>query len=176
MADRDRWIINAQSHELRCVVLYRTNAQSRLFEEALRRRGIPYNIVGGFSFYDRAEVKDIIAYLKLAMNPQDDIAMARVINSPPRGIGKTTIDVLQTKQRELGVSLWETIALAVENRAVGPRATSALEGFRRIIERLGDRVAEGADAFGDRERPRHWTPATCDRSKKKRLSRPRDGC
>ena len=132
-----------QSYALRSVVLYRTNAQSRLFEEALRRRGVPYNIVGGFSFYERAEVKDIIAYLKLAMNPQDDIAMARVINAPPRGIGKTTLDIIQSKQRELGGSLWDTIALAVENRAVGPRATSALDSFRGIIGRLSDRVGEG---------------------------------
>ncbi|HSB11355.1 MAG TPA: UvrD-helicase domain-containing protein [Blastocatellia bacterium] len=131
-----------ESAESRCVVLYRTNAQSRLFEEALRRRGIAYNIVGGFSFYERAEVKDIIAYLKLAMNPQDDIAMARVINSPPRGIGKTTLDVLQNKQRELGLSMWETIDLAVANRAVGPRATSALASFKRVIEQLAERVSE----------------------------------
>jgi len=127
----------------RCVVLYRTNAQSRLFEEALRRRAIPYNIVGGFSFYERAEVKDVIAYLKLATNPRDDIAMARVINSPPRGIGKSTIDILLAKQRELGLSLWETIDVAVSNRAVGPRATSALAAFKHIIEGLGQRVAEG---------------------------------
>ena len=131
-----------QSHALRSVVLYRTNAQSRLFEEALRRRSVAYNIVGGFSFYERAEVKDIIAYLKLAMNPQDDVALARVINSPPRGIGKTTLDIIQNKQRELGISLWDTIAVAVENRAVGPRATSALESFRGIIERLSGRVGE----------------------------------
>jgi DNA helicase-2/ATP-dependent DNA helicase PcrA len=130
-----------QLHDSRLVVLYRTNAQSRLFEEALRRRGVPYNIVGGFSFYERAEVKDIIAYLKLAMNPRDDIAMGRVINSPPRGIGKTTIDALQNKQRELGISIWETIDLAVANRAVGPRATSALESFKRIVEGLRERVA-----------------------------------
>jgi DNA helicase-2/ATP-dependent DNA helicase PcrA len=132
-----------QSYNLRSVVLYRTNAQSRLFEEALRRRGIAYNIVGGFSFYDRAEVKDIIAYLKIAMNAQDDIAMARVINAPPRGIGKTTIDLIQTKQAELGLSMWETIDLAVSNRAIGPRATTALEGFTRIIRGLRDRVSEG---------------------------------
>ncbi len=130
-----------QSADSRLVVLYRTNAQSRLFEEALRRRAVPYNIVGGFSFYERAEVKDIIAYLKLAMNPRDDIAMARVINSPPRGIGKTTIDALQNKQRELGISTWETIDLAVANRAVGPRATSSLESFKRIVEGLRERVA-----------------------------------
>src|SRR5262249_42986230 len=131
-----------QAHELRAVVLYRTNAQSRLFEEALRRRAIPYNIVGGFSFYERAEVKDIIAYLKLAMNPQDDLAMARVINSPPRGIGKTTVDRIQNRQGELELSMWETIELAIANRALGPRATFALEGFKRIIEALRERVVE----------------------------------
>src|SRR6478672_6683876 len=78
----------------RIAVLYRTNAQSRLFEEALRRLRIEYNIVGGFSFYERAEVKDIIAYLKLAMNPFDDIALMRVINTPARGLGKTSLDEL----------------------------------------------------------------------------------
>ncbi|HJZ67150.1 MAG TPA: UvrD-helicase domain-containing protein, partial [Blastocatellia bacterium] len=138
----DRLAENQADNGTRAVVLYRTNAQSRLFEEALRRRAIPYNIVGGFSFYERAEVKDIIAYLKLAMNPQDDLAMARVINSPPRGIGKTTVDTIQNRQGELELSMWETIELAIANRALGPRATSALEGFKRIIEALRERVVE----------------------------------
>ena len=96
----------SQSPGTRCAVLYRTNAPSRLFEESLRRRNVSYNIVGGFSFYDRAEVKDVIAYLKLAMNPNDDVAMARVINTPPRGIGKTTLEALARHQRDLEVSLW----------------------------------------------------------------------
>src|SRR5437899_2982572 len=74
--------------DLRAAVLYRTNSQSRVFEEAIRRAGLAYNIVGGFSFYERMEVRDIIAYLKLAMNPHDSIALQRVINTPPRGIGK----------------------------------------------------------------------------------------
>ncbi|HVG33090.1 MAG TPA: UvrD-helicase domain-containing protein, partial [Pyrinomonadaceae bacterium] len=78
--------------DLRAAVLYRTNAQSRVFEEALRRAGLPYNIVGGFSFYERAEIRDIIAYLKLALNPHDSIALQRVINTPPRGLGKQTLD------------------------------------------------------------------------------------
>jgi len=138
----DKIAQHQQENGTRAVVLYRTNAQSRLFEEALRRRAIPYNIVGGFSFYERAEVKDIIAYLKLAMNPQDDLAMARVINSPPRGIGKTTVETIQNKQSELGLSMWEAIELAIANRALGPRATSALESFRHIIEALRERVVE----------------------------------
>ncbi len=126
--------------QTRCAVLYRTNSQSRLFEESLRRRGIAYNIVGGFSFYERAEVKDIIAYLKLAMNPMDDVALERVVNTPPRGIGKTTIDTLHRRQKDLGVSMWETLALAIEERQITPRASASLDVFRQIIISLGERV------------------------------------
>jgi DNA helicase-2/ATP-dependent DNA helicase PcrA len=81
-------------YNVRAAVLYRTNSQSRVFEESMRRAGLPYNIVGGFSFYERMEVRDIIAYLKLALNPNDSIALQRVINSPPRGIGKQTLEEL----------------------------------------------------------------------------------
>ncbi|HSE98472.1 MAG TPA: UvrD-helicase domain-containing protein, partial [Blastocatellia bacterium] len=123
----------------RIAVLYRTNSQSRLFEETLRRRGIAYNIVGGFSFYERAEVKDVIAYLKLALNPDDDIALSRIINTPPRGIGKTTMDTLAREQRDLGVSLWETIRIAVEKQSVGPRAAASLDVFRQVITGLAER-------------------------------------
>src|SRR5262249_15971281 len=126
-----------------CAVLYRTNALSRLFEESLRRRGVPYNIVGGFSFYERAEVKDIVAYLKLAMNPNDDIALGRVINSPPRGIGKTTVDYLTGLQRDRAVSLWETIGEAVQRRELAARSISALQGFRNVIGLLSDRANDG---------------------------------
>lgn len=132
-----------RSPDARSAVLYRTNAQSRLFEESLRRRGIAYNIVGGFSFYERAEVKDIIAYLKLALNPHDDIAMMRVINSPPRGIGKTTIDTLSRQQRALDVSLWETIAVAIDQRTIAQRTAAALDVFRQVIISLGERVLAG---------------------------------
>jgi len=132
-----------RSHNARCAVLYRANSQSRLFEESLRRRGVPYNIVGGFSFYERAEVKDLIAYLKLSLNPHDDIALLRVINSPPRGIGKTTQEALLESQRDLGVSLWATIAAAVQARTVSPRAGRALDEFREIIGGLARRVESG---------------------------------
>lgn len=124
----------------RCAILYRTNSQSRLFEEALRRAGIAYNIVGGFSFYERAEVRDVISYLKLALNPQDNIALLRVINSPARGIGKSTLDELDRQARDYGISLWETIALVTngesENNKLAARAVSALKSFQSIITHL----------------------------------------
>jgi len=132
-----------ESPDIRCAVLYRTNSQSRLFEESMRRRGISYNIVGGFSFYDRAEVKDIIAYLKLATNSHDDVALDRVINTPPRGIGKTTLDAIYSLQRDLGVSLWETIAIAIEQGSINPRASASLDVFRQIITGLSERVTRG---------------------------------
>jgi DNA helicase-2/ATP-dependent DNA helicase PcrA len=132
-----------ESSDTRCAVLYRTNSQSRLFEEAMRRRGISYNIVGGFSFYERAEVKDIIAYLKLALNSHDDVALDRVINTPPRGIGKTTIDALYKLQRDMGVSLWETISIAIEKGSINPRASASLDVFRQILTNLSERVTRG---------------------------------
>ena len=125
--------------DLRAAVLYRTNSQSRVFEEAMRRAGLQYNILGGFSFYERMEVRDIIAYLKLALNPNDSIALDRVINSPPRGIGRTTLEEIETRRKDLDVSLWETLELVVETPGkLTARAVNALRNFRRIITRLGE--------------------------------------
>jgi DNA helicase-2/ATP-dependent DNA helicase PcrA len=90
--------------EYAAAVLYRTNSQSRVFEEAMRRAGLPYNIVGGFSFYERMEVRDIIAYLKLAINPNDSIALQRVINSPARGIGKQTLEEIERRAKDHDLS------------------------------------------------------------------------
>ena len=118
----------------RVAVLYRTNAQSRLVEEALRRYGIQYTMVGGFSFYERAEIKDLLSYLKLVQNPDDSIALARVINTPPRGIGKTTMDVLERLSLETGASTWNVIGRALEERLLPQRACMALDAFRRLIE------------------------------------------
>ncbi len=121
----------------RAAVLYRTNAQSRVFEEALRRAGLPYKIVGGFSFYERAEVRDIIAYLKLALNPHDSIALMRVINTPVRGLGKQTLDELERRAKDYGVSHWEAISILTEqNEGFNPRALNALRNFRRIVTNL----------------------------------------
>ncbi len=118
----------------RCAVLYRTNSQSRLVEEALRRYQIQYHMVGGFSFYDRAEVKDILSYLKLVQNPHDSIALGRVVNSPPRGIGKTTMDTLERIALTTGMSSWDAIARAVEEKLLPARALTALSNFRKLIE------------------------------------------
>ncbi|HEV2707540.1 MAG TPA: UvrD-helicase domain-containing protein [Pyrinomonadaceae bacterium] len=126
-----------QDPQLRAAVLYRTNAQSRLFEEALRRAGIAYQIVGGFSFYERAEVRDIVAYLKLALNPHDSVALMRVINSPARGLGKQTLDELERRARDYGVSHWETISIITERpEGFSPRAVAALKRFQEIVNRL----------------------------------------
>ena len=118
----------------RCAVLYRTNSQSRLVEEALRRFNIQYHMVGGFSFYDRAEVKDILSYMKLVQNPHDSIALARVVNSPARGIGKTTMETLERMALSTGTSTWDAIASAIRDRLLPQRALTALDGFRRLIE------------------------------------------
>ncbi|HEY4050065.1 MAG TPA: UvrD-helicase domain-containing protein [Acidobacteriaceae bacterium] len=118
----------------RVAVLYRTNAQSRLVEEALRRNGIQYTMVGGFSFYERAEIKDLLSYLKLVQNPNDSVALARVVNTPPRGIGKTTLEVLERLGLETGMSTWAVIDRVVRERLVPQRACMALDNFRRIIE------------------------------------------
>jgi DNA helicase-2/ATP-dependent DNA helicase PcrA len=118
----------------RCAVLYRTNSQSRLVEEALRRYQIKYHMVGGFSFYDRAEVKDILSYLKLVQNPHDSIALGRVVNSPPRGIGKTTMDTLERIALTTGMSSWDAIARAVDEKLLPARALAALSNFRKLIE------------------------------------------
>jgi DNA helicase-2/ATP-dependent DNA helicase PcrA len=110
-----------------------------VFEEAMRRAGLQYNIIGGFSFYERMEVRDIIAYLKLALNPNDSIALQRVINSPPRGIGKTTLDEIERRARDYELSWWETIAVIVEQPGnLGSRAISALKSFRRIVNQLAE--------------------------------------
>ena len=115
-----------------CAVEYRTNFQSRAFEEAFRRRGLRYKLVGGFSFYERAEVKDALAYARLAMHPEDDIALLRVLNVPPRGIGKTTLDTLRETSRAEGVSLWAAIAKFVDGGA-GGRAVTPLKTFQDLI-------------------------------------------
>src|ERR1700726_3516143 len=137
IADRIHKYLRAageQEEAPRCAVLYRTNSQSRLVEEALRRYQIQYHMVGGFSFYDRAEVKDILSYLKLVQNVHDSVALGRVINSPARGIGKTTMETLERMALTTGMSTWDPIARAIEDRLLPARALTALANFKRLID------------------------------------------
>src|ERR1700730_9467215 len=124
-----------------CAVEYRTNFQSRAFEEAFRRRGLRYKLVGGFSFYNRAEVKDTLAYVRLAMHPDDDVSLLRVLNVPPRGIGKTTLDAVRETARADGSSLWAAIGKFISG-AAGGRAVTPLRVFQEMIAKLQSSLAE----------------------------------
>ncbi len=115
-------------------VLYRTNAQSRSLEEALRRGGIPYRIVGGLSFYARREIKDALAYLRLVVNPNDAASVRRVINNPTRGIGAKTMETVEVFARDEGLTLWQALERAAD-AGVGGRAASAIEGFTFLVGR-----------------------------------------
>jgi len=123
-----------QGENARAAVLYRTNSQSRLLEEAMRRYQLKYHVVGGFSFYERAEIKDMISYLKVIHNVDDSISMLRVINTPVRGIGKTTIETLERVALETGVSLWGAIGEAIKRQLLPARALAALKSFKGLIE------------------------------------------
>jgi DNA helicase-2/ATP-dependent DNA helicase PcrA len=120
--------------DARVAVLYRTGAQSRSFEEVLRRLGIRYRVVGGFSFYERAEVRNALAYVRLLLHPEDDVALLRVLNVPPRGIGAATIAMLETSASKTGKSLWEVIRAG--EFATGKKLSNALNSFREIVESL----------------------------------------
>jgi len=125
---------NSRGETPRAAVLYRTNSQSRLFEEAMRRYGMKYHVVGGFSFYERSEIKDMISYLKVIQNPDDSISLLRVINTPARGIGKSTIETIERLALETGLSLWGAIGEAVRRQLLPPRALASLKNFQQLIE------------------------------------------
>ena len=119
--------------ENKSAILYRTNSQSRLMEEALRRYNLNYNVVGGFSFYERAEIKDMISYLKLILNPDDSMALMRVVNTPVRGIGKTTMETVERVALETNLSLWGAMQQVIDRRLLPARACAALASFRDLI-------------------------------------------
>jgi ATP-dependent DNA helicase UvrD/PcrA len=138
-------------------VLYRTNAQSRVIEDALMREGVPYRIVGGVRFYERREIKDTLAYLKLILNPQDDVSLRRVINVPARGIGKGLLEALDRQTLEpsdtvtpllsaglenesVPRSLWARIERAIEDRILPARSTASLKAFQELLIALADVV------------------------------------
>lgn len=116
-------------------ILYRTNAQSRIFEEALRKRGMPYKIYGGLSFYQRKEIKDVIAYFRLVVNPNDEEAFKRIINYPARGIGDTTVGKIISAATDHGVSLWSTLCEPLTyGLNINKGTHTKLQGFRALIE------------------------------------------
>ncbi|WP_017316732.1 DNA helicase PcrA [Mastigocladopsis repens] len=121
-------------------VLYRTNAQSRPLEELLVRSNIPYTVVGGVKFYDRKEIKDIVAYLRAIANPADTLSLTRVINTPRRGIGKATIDALNNAARELGTTLWEIISDETSVNTLAGRSAKAVNSFAQMIRNLQEQM------------------------------------
>lgn len=147
-------IVTNKMNELRCdseydydyddfAILYRTNAQSRIFEEALRKRGMPYKIYGGLSFYQRKEIKDVIAYFRLTVNPNDEEAFKRIINYPARGIGETTVGKIIAAATEHNVSLWTLLGdSATYGLTLNKGTLAKLQGFSQLIEGF---IAEVAD-------------------------------
>ena len=125
----------------RVAVLYRTNSQSRQIEEALRRYGRKYTVVGGLSFYQRAEIKDVLGYLRLLSSREDSMAFARVVNTPARGIGKTTTEQIDRYAAENRIGPWAAMERMLDEHSFPGRAESALSLFRRLIEELSEYAA-----------------------------------
>jgi DNA helicase-2/ATP-dependent DNA helicase PcrA len=117
-------------------ILYRSNAQSRVFEEAFLSARVPYRVYGGLRFFERAEIKDALAYLRLIANRRDDASFERVVNLPARGVGVKSLDVLREAARAAGSSLWEAAAACIGSGALGAKAAAAVHGFMALIERL----------------------------------------
>lgn len=128
-------------------ILYRTNAQSRAFEEALIREGIPYRIIGGIKFYDRAEIKDLIAYMNLIVNPTDDVAFARIINQPKRGIGAASIQALAERAREYGLSMLDALNEPSIFAALSGAQQAKFKPFLNMINALSAEVTLPIDEF-----------------------------
>ncbi len=140
-----RLISSGQVDSRQCAVFYRTNAQARIFEEQFRAAGLSYQMVGGVSFYDRAEVKDILAYLKVALQPQDTINLLRIVNKPTRGLGKKTLEKLENLiVLDLGPqTLYEAMLYAMEHKLFKGRALKGLEEFTGLLGELRQRLEDG---------------------------------
>jgi DNA helicase-2/ATP-dependent DNA helicase PcrA len=136
--DEARWIVETLSAERArhgyggMAVLVRTNAQTRAIEEEFLRHEVPYTLVGGVRFYERAEIKDLVAYLRVARNPRDTLSMSRILNNPPRGIGRSTQDLLEQQAAARGVPVWDYLALESLDRFPA-RAAKALANFRDLL-------------------------------------------
>ena len=133
----ENWVEQGRSRQ-EVAVLYRSNAQSRQFEEYLIARGVPYRVYGGLRFFERAEIKDALAYLRMLSNPLDDTSFERTINHPPRGIGQKTVDQIRALARQQRQSLWTTAQGMVETSQLTARAKTAVAGYLDLIHRLQD--------------------------------------
>ncbi len=127
-------------------ILYRSNAQSRLFEEKLMNSAIPYRVYGGLRFFERAEIKNVLAYLRLIANRDDDAAFERVINTPARGIGAKTMESIRARARSEAITLWQAAVAMLGDKVLSVRATNALQGFLQLLERLRS-DSEGQELF-----------------------------
>jgi len=134
------WIANGGVRR-ETAVLYRSNAQSRAFEEAFISARVPYKVYGGLRFFERAEIKDALAYLRLMSNRNDDASFERVVNLPTRGLGAKTIDTLRGRAREAGSSLWSAALVCLGDGSLGSRASAALQGFVQVIDGLATATA-----------------------------------
>jgi len=119
-----------------CAILYRVSAQSRVLEDALRQGDLPYRVYGGFRFYERAEIKDALAYVRLANSRSDDAAFERIVNFPPRGIGQRTLDELRLTARSSEITLWEAMQRQIDANLFSPRALTSFQRFRDLIDRM----------------------------------------
>jgi DNA helicase-2/ATP-dependent DNA helicase PcrA len=125
-------------------ILYRSNAQSRILEEQMLDHQIPYRIYGGQKFFERAEIKDALAYLRLIANRHDDAGFERIVNTPTRGIGNTTLNKIREQAQKHSISLWDSVLLALQNDALSARAGTALQNFTQLIDQL-DESTQGKD-------------------------------
>lgn len=146
--DEARFIVDTIGEQVRngfarreMAILYRSNAQSRVIEEALIRSGVPYRIYGGQRFYERLEIKNALAYLRLLLNREDDASLERVINVPARGIGTRTVEILRARARDASVSLWQALHDSISDGTLKGRAGNAVNAFAELIERLDNDTA-----------------------------------
>jgi DNA helicase-2/ATP-dependent DNA helicase PcrA len=137
----ETWVQGGRSRK-EVAVLYRSNAQSRQFEESLVTRGIPYRVYGGLRFFERAEIKDTLAYLRMISNPAADPAFERTVNHPPRGIGQKTIDEIRNCARAQSSSLWSACLMLAESEQLTARARAALQGYIALIRHMTTELGE----------------------------------
>ncbi len=136
-----QWLAESGGKRADAAILYRSNAQSRAFEEALLQTNTPYRVYGGLRFFERAEIKDALAYLRLTANRQDDASFERVVNTPTRGIGDSSLDVLRAHARQNQVSLWDAAQQLIGQTQLNPRGANAVAAFLRLIETMARHTA-----------------------------------